>query len=289
MTIHEDPAALRHWLTLMALWRRYFSYTVEGMEQLATHECRVVVGYHGRPLAFDLFLLGAEIHRRQGYIPVALMHRKLMNAPYSRWLIDGLDWATGRGPVLEQAVAEGRHIIIAPGGELEGLRPGWVREQVRWGDHFGYLTFAIKRGLAIVPAAAAGVDSAYYGLMDSTALAARLGFDKARRAEFEARRPALARIVEQLTPLWVGLGPLGPFPASPPFPVKVHQIIGEAITPADYADIDPSDPEALATLHREVQTRVQDLLIAARRTISTERSSRFNNLRETLSPTSLTR
>lgn len=281
--LREDPLALRHWLTLMSIWRRYFSYTVEGIEQLATHECCVVVGYHGRPIAYDLFLLGTEIYARQGYIPVALMHRKLMRQPYSRWLIDGLDWATGRGPVLEQAVASGRHIIIAPGGELEGLRPGWVREQVRWGDHTGYLRFAVKRKRPIVPVAAAGVDGPYFGLVDSSALSARLGIDKHKREQLAEYAPAFARALEQVTPLWLGLGPLGPFPYSPAFPVKIHQIIGEPITPNDYADLDLRDEAAVAALHREVQARVQGLLERARAAIDHGHARRFDALRDRLS------
>ena len=44
----SSPLAMAHWLATMANWKRWFSYTFEGMHHLRTHECKFVVGYHGR-------------------------------------------------------------------------------------------------------------------------------------------------------------------------------------------------------------------------------------------------
>ncbi len=246
-----------HWLALMAAWRRWFSYSVEGLEHLRTHECKIVVGYHGRPLAWDLFLLGAEIHREQGYLPLALVHYDFMKWPYLRWLTEGLVWSTGKGPVLDDAIAKGRHVILAPGGEREGLRPGWVRYTVDW-QGLGYLKLAIARGLEVVPVAASGVDDAYFGLNDSTRTKQRLNLDKS------SRPPAAEK---SSTPLWAGLGPLGLYPWSPPFPVKVHQIVGAPVVPVfpePQRKALLGDPAALQELHGKVQARVQELLAMAR-------------------------
>lgn len=243
-----------HWLATMAAWKRWFGYTVEGLEHLRTHECKIVVGYHGRPLAWDLFLLGAEIHREQGYLPLALVHHDFMKWPYLRWLTEGLDWSTGKGPVLDDAIAKGRHVILAPGGEREGLRPGWVRYEVDWRG-LGYLKLAIRRGLEVVPVAASGVDATYYGLNDGPALTARL-----RQLRPKPR-------TDSRPPMWFGLGPLGLYPASPPFPARIHQIVGAPIIPV-YPEAEREallgDAEALAALHARVTGRVQALLDLAR-------------------------
>jgi 1-acyl-sn-glycerol-3-phosphate acyltransferase len=237
-----------HWLATMAAWKRWFGYTVEGLEHLRTHECKIVVGYHGRPLAWDLFLLGAEIHREQGYLPLALVHRDFMKWPYLRWLTEGLVWSTGQGPVLDDAIAKGRHVILAPGGEREGLRPGWVRYQVDW-QGLGYLKLAISRGLEVVPVAASGVDATYFGLNDGAQLKQRLRIEKT-----------------SATP-WFGLGPLGLYPLSPPLPARMHQIVGAPIVPV-YSEAERkallADPEALQQLHERVTARVQALLDLAR-------------------------
>lgn len=247
-TGEPSPPAMAHWLATMASWRRWFSYSVEGMQHLRTHECKFVVGYHGRPLAWDLFLLGAEIQREQGYLPLALVHRNFMDWPYLRWLTEGLVWSTGKGPILDDAIAKGRHVIFAPGGVQEGLRPGWVRYQVDW-PGLGYLRLAITRGVEVVPVAASGVDDAFFGLNDNKRAKQRL------------------RITDPDRAVWAGLGPLGLWPLSPPFPVRVHQIIGAPVVPVipkpdRKALLD--DPEALRALHEQVQASVQQLLVRAR-------------------------
>ena len=230
-------AALAYWLGLMRLWRRYFRYEVEGLEHLLGHECRLAVGYHGRPLAWDLFLLGAALYEEHRTLPLALVHRSFEQDPFLRWLTEGLGWATGHGPAMEEAVRCGRHIILAPGGEQEGLRTLQTRYRVDWGDHMGYLRFALRRGVPIVPVGAAGVDDAYHGLLPPIPVG-------------EGRQP-----------LWLGAGPLGMFPWSPPFPVHIHQLVGP---PIDTEGVDPDDPAQLRALHGRVQAAVQDLLDQAR-------------------------
>jgi 1-acyl-sn-glycerol-3-phosphate acyltransferase len=256
-------AATQTWLRTMAVWKRYFRYDVEGLEHLACHDTRLVVGYHGRPIAYDLFMLGAEVHHLMGYLPLAIVHRDFMRNVATRWLVEGLDWCTGRGPSLTQAIASGRHVILAPGGTREGLRPGWVRDSVDWGEHLGYLRLAVAAQLPIVPVAAAGVDDAYFGLFDGAAL--------------ERRWP-------RAPTLWAALGPLGLWPWSPPFPARIHQIIGAPITPADYAGLSPADHVGLARLHAEIQARVQVLLERARAHIAGERSRWVRELGEDLAP-----
>ncbi len=109
----------------------------------------------------------------------------------------------------------------------------------------GYLRFALKYRLPIVPVGAAGVDDAYIGLNDGTALAHRLGLPR-----------GLA--------VWFGLGPLGVFPFSPPFPVKMHQIIGAPIELPRGVDL--KNPQVLLPLHELVTRKVQHLLdVACRR------------------------
>ena len=188
-------------------------------------------------------MLGAEIHREQGYLPLALVHYNFMKWPYLRWLTEGLLWSTGKGPILDEAIAKGRHIILAPGGVTEGLRPGWVRYHVDW-PGYGYLRLAISRGVEIIPVAASGVDDAYFGLNDNNRVKQRLG-------------------INGNTAVWAGLGPLGPYPWSPPFPARVHQTIGAPIVPVFPVEERKrllSDAERMQELHEAVQLRVQELL-----------------------------
>jgi len=121
----------------------------------------------------------------------------------------------------------------------------------------GYLRIALKYGLPIVPMAAAGADDTYIGLNDVEAVGRRLG---------------LPRDWAWLT--WLGVGPLGLFPFSPPFPVRMHQIVGEPIALPRRGRIDMDDRDALLREHRRVVGAVQDLLDRARRRANRETPSR---------------
>jgi 1-acyl-sn-glycerol-3-phosphate acyltransferase len=130
---------------------------------------------------------------------------------------------------------------VQPGGTREGCRSSLHRYEVAWGDRTGYLRLALRYGLPVVPVAASGVDDTYLALNDGYALGKRL------------------RVPARL-PLWLGIGPLGLWPLSPPFPVKIVQHIGEPIDLAREGPVDPGDREALLALHRKVARAVQDLL-----------------------------
>ena len=90
--------------------------------------------------------------------------------------------------------------------------------------------------------ASSGSDGAYLGLNDAMALGRRLG-------------------MPSQTGFWFGFGPLGPYPFSPPFPVKMHQIVG---APISTDGVDPADEAAVAALNRRIYTTVQELQDRAR-------------------------
>jgi 1-acyl-sn-glycerol-3-phosphate acyltransferase len=112
---------------------------------------------------------------------------------------------------------------------------------VDWGDRTGYLRLALRHRLPIVPVAAAGIDDGYLGLNDGYALGRRLG-------------------VPHRIPVWLGLGPLGLWPLSPPFPVKITQLVGEPIDPHADGPLAEDDREGLLRLHRRVAGAVQALM-----------------------------
>ena len=116
--------------------------------------------------------------------------------------------------------------------------------RVNWGDRAGYIKLAIRRRLPIVPVACAGADGAYIGLWNGEKMAARFGLS-----------PKLGWAT------WGGLGLLGPYPLSPPIPVRMRQLIGE---PIDVSHVDPGDRTAIARMHDEFTRRLQALLDRAR-------------------------
>ncbi len=228
----------------LAVWRtarRYFRYEVEGIENLDTGRPGLIVGYHGRPVAYDLCILAVEMVERFGYMPHAIIHEAAKANRVLRWLSDGLGFVTGDGASLAEAVARNEHIIVLPGGTREGCRSILDRYRVEWGKRCGYLKLALSHGLQVIPVGASGVDAAYIGLND--------GYRLGKRVNMPARLP-----------MWFGLGPLGFWPLSPPFPVKIRQRIGEPIDLEEAGPIDPRDKEALLEAHGRVTAKVQELL-----------------------------
>ncbi len=229
-------AWLRGWRALAA----YHRYEVEGLERLDGGRSALIVGYHGTPLAFDQCMLTVAIHDRLGYLPHGVIHGAFDSPPLAR-IKDELGFVSGDGPALAAAVARGEHLLVQPGGTREGCQSWRRRYTLAWGRRRGYARLALRYELPVIPCAADGADGCYLSLVDGYALGKRLGVP--------ARLPA-----------FVGLGPLGLWPLSPPFPVKLRQVLGAPIPPEG----SPDDPEAVERLHRRVSGAVQGLLDALR-------------------------
>ncbi len=240
----RQPLAVQAWVRGWRTFGVAHRYTATGMEHLLSGGAKLIVGYHGRPLAWDLCILSAHLHGRLGYLPHGIVHGSFTVGPLAQLTRD-LGFVAADGPELVAAVARGEHVLVAPGGTREGCRSITERYQVDWGDRTGYLRLALRYGLPIVPVAALGVDDLYLGLNDGAAWGKRL------------------RIPARL-PLWLGVGPLGPFPFSPPFPVAIRQAIG---APLDVRALvgDDGQPDGLLRAHRAVKAAVQQQLDGLRR------------------------
>jgi 1-acyl-sn-glycerol-3-phosphate acyltransferase len=236
---------LATWLAAFRVLRAWHRYEVRGLDILLRPGAKLIVAYHGRPLALDQCMLTVSLYEQLGYLPHGIIHGYFGQNRLLRWWIDGLGFVTGDGPGIAEAVARGEHILVQPGGTREGCRSFRHRYKVDWGDRLGYLRLAIRYGLPLVPVAGDGVDDAYVGLNDGYALGRKL------------RVPAGL-------PVWLGIGATGVWPLSLPLPVKMTQLVGEPIERHLGGKIDPSDREALTALHQEVRGAVQALMDRAR-------------------------
>ncbi len=235
MPLSEDPIVCA-WLSAVDHLRSYHRYTVEGLDNLDSDSSLLVVGYHGRPVAIDMIMLGVTMYERFGKPPCPILHQGLPAV-----LRDRLGWLSGDGPGLEAAVEMGQHILTTPGGATEAARGFSSRYRVDWGSRTGYLRVALRHGLSIVPTGASGVDDLYLALGDGYALGKKLRLPRGM-------------------PLWPALGPFGMFPFSLPFPVQVRQVVGRPIDLTGLTD----DPHDLDEAHRSIMAEVQSLVDRAR-------------------------
>jgi 1-acyl-sn-glycerol-3-phosphate acyltransferase len=237
-----DDLPLRTWLAAFGALRHYHRYEIRGLHHLlAPRRAALLVAYHGKPVTYDLGMLSVTLHERLGHLPHGVVHGAVEQQRLMKWVSDGLGFVTGDGEAVGEAVRRGELIVVQPGGTREGCRSSRHRYEVDWGERTGYLRLALRHRLPIIPVAAAGVDDGYLGLNDGYAWGKRLG-------------------VPHRLPLWLGVGPLGLWPLSPPFPVKITQLIGAPIDLEDGGPIDPGDREALLRAHRRVAAAVQALL-----------------------------
>ena len=216
-------------------WGRYFRYRVEGFETLEQTETSMVVGYHGGPWAFDLWILAARMQDGLGYFPRAVWHRAWWQVPGLREAVTALGGMPGAPDeaTMDEIRARRQHLMVAPGGAPEGQRPFWERGRVDFGKRRGYLRLARRYGLPIIPVVASGVDRTFVGLTH--------GHDVA------------APFVPERFPLWLGVGIGGLWPFAIPFPVQIRQRIGDAIDIAPFGD-------DLDAAHEHVTKRMQALL-----------------------------
>jgi len=228
-------------LVTVDLWERYFRFEIEGFETLRTAEPSLIVGYHGGPWAYDLFMLAAKMHEELGYFPGAVWHPLWLQLPALRQVVNRLGGRPGlpSADEVEAMKRRGEHFVITPGGTHEGLRPFWEGRRVDFGGHRGYLRFAQASDLPVIPVVASGLDKTYLGLNHARAVSQRV-------------------FGRQGAPAWLGLGIGGLWPLAPPFPVKIRQRIGE---PIGITSLSIEDAHARVT--ERMQSMLDDLRRAA--------------------------
>jgi 1-acyl-sn-glycerol-3-phosphate acyltransferase len=233
------PYALASHATF-TLWRRYFRFETEGFDVLRDTESSLIVAYHGGPWTFDLWMLGDRMHDELGYFPRAVWHWLWWTIPGLREMVDELGGL--RGVPTPQDMAElkrrGEHLIVAPGGMREAMRPFWRNGAVDLGERRGYVRLALRHDLPIIPVVATGLDATFVGLNDGYALSRRL-FGRGD------------------LPAWLALGAGGIWPLALPFPVKIHQRIGAPIQLEPGRD---DDAAAVEAAHARVAATLQAML-----------------------------
>lgn len=231
------------WIEYWRMFQRYHRYSIEGLDKLDNSRAMLIAGYHGRPLAFDMCMFTVAYYDRFGVLPHGIVHRGLENFPPLKAFTDSLGFMTDDGPEIRAAVAAGERIVVTPGGGQEGCRSFQHRYKVAWQGRLGYVRLAAKYALPIVPVAGSGSDDTYIGLNNAEELGRRLGVP---------HRWAFA--------LWLGIGPLGFYPFSPPFPVRIHQYVGDPIDPWKGRTQPNASKATLERVHATVVAAVQKLL-----------------------------
>lgn len=237
------PLILKGYLGGIRLAAKYFRYECEGYEHILASPSSLIVGYHGRPFAWDQGMLAARMYDELGYYPRTFSSKGLLDIPVYREIADSYgaiyEWPSEQE--IERIKAAGHHLAVFPGGMREAVRPFWIRYQLDFGPRRGYLRLANHFNLPLIPVVATGVDDAYLGLNDGYAMSKRL-------------------TGTSYYSLWLGLGLVGFYPLALPFPVKIRQRIGPPIDLGSLREAAGSEEEFLELAHTHVTTTMQRML-----------------------------
>src|SRR4051812_32777997 len=225
----------------------YFRMEMEGWDRLPA-EPSLLIGVHsGGALTMDAWTVALQWHRRFGAERKlhGTAHDVLMAAP-------GLgDYFPAMGttpPPVEamQAALEARHdVILWPGGEQDAMRNWRKRDQAVLAGRKGFVRFALRQQVPIVPVATVGGHDTVFVLSEGRFLAkwTRLG---------KALRGAAMPIVSGFPfPLAVEV-----LPMHLPLPAKIRTELLEPI----HVDHDPErvdDAEYVDGIYREVEGAIQ--------------------------------
>lgn len=224
--------AIRRFFTVMGeLVGKYTRLEYEGPATLPPPPA-LLVANHGFGGLFDLnaFALAA-ISRRLGIddrTPAVILTHQMA-------------WTIGAGPLLEpagfrpagrdvaaEALAEGRYVLVMPGGDLDGAKPWSARNDVRFGGRSGFARVAMDAGVPIVPIVVVGAGESLVVLSDGQRLARLLRADKLLRTN---TFPITLSIPWGLT-----AGVTGVVVPYLPLPTKLRAAAGEPMWPADDED-----------------------------------------------------
>jgi 1-acyl-sn-glycerol-3-phosphate acyltransferase len=223
---------------LLKLLERYFSYEIQGWENIPKRGPTLLVMNHG-VLPFHAFLLARQIYTKVGRLPRTLAAEFLFQLPLIRDMIlrgGGLNASRRNAGTL---LKRGDLVTVAPGGIYEALfiHPGTKR--IPWQRRYGFVAVALKLKVPIIPSYCEGINEAY--LTSHVFLKERI------------RRLKKSRFA---WPFFFGIGLL-------PFPVKLTHWIGRPIeTKVKKGE---TFRDAVRRIHNEVLTAMKDLQEMAKR------------------------
>jgi 1-acyl-sn-glycerol-3-phosphate acyltransferase len=245
---------------LMDLW---FRMEIEGWEKLPPPPALLIGVHAGAPFVWDAWTVGFQWWRHFGdeRILHGTAHDVLLTLP-------GLgDYFRASGVIsasresVGQALAEGRDVVVWPGGEKDAMRSWRRRDEVELGGRKGFVRQAIRSGVPILPVATVGGHDTVFVLSEGKWLANAL--DKVTGLKKTLRGANLPIIAGFPFPIAIEV-----LPAHVPLPAKIRTELLDPIEVDD--DPERADDEAyVQKIYDQVAADIQAGMdrLAAKRTL----------------------
>ncbi|MGB3369820.1 MAG: lysophospholipid acyltransferase family protein [Rhodococcus sp. (in: high G+C Gram-positive bacteria)] len=162
---------------------RWFRMEIDGWENIPDPPVLVVGVHSGAPFVWDAWTVGAQWWRRFGASRTlhGTAHDALMAFPVIGKVFRSMGVLPAAPDSMSTALAEGRDVIVWPGGEVDSLRPWSDRDVATLAGRTGFVKLAIRMGVPIVPVATVGGADAMPVLVRGDTLARVLRLDRIAR------------------------------------------------------------------------------------------------------------
>jgi 1-acyl-sn-glycerol-3-phosphate acyltransferase len=206
------------------------------------------VANHGFGGVFDLnvFATGAALDQLELDRPLTILTHQLAWTLGAGRFIEALGARPASHSSGEEALDNGHHILVFPGGDLDAAKSWQDRNRIMFGGRSGFARLAIENKVPIVPIVTAGAGESLLVLSNGQRLARAARMDKLLRLK--------AAPITVSLPWGFSIGAVGILPYLP-LPTKLTTRVLLAMAPID----DETPDDYAARIHTEMQHALTDM------------------------------
>lgn len=225
----------------------YFRMEMEGFHRVPEDPALLIGVHSGGALTMDAWTLGFQWYRRfgRGRVLHPTAHDVLMAAPGLGDYFRAMGVIPPTVDAMRAAFEAGHDVVLWPGGEQDAMRSWRKRDQVVLAGRKGFVRFAIREGVPIVPVASVGGSDTVFVLSEGRFLARWSGLGPHLRG---ATLPIIAGFPFPLA--------LEILPMHLPLPAKIRTELLDPIDPGDDPELAEDDAH-VERIYREVEAALQ--------------------------------
>ena len=155
----RDSAFFRTFAVAIRSLSAYHQHRVVGLDNIPPQGPGIVVANHSLA-TYDTMLLGWQVAQAHGRELLALVDRLAVRAPITRTIFRDIA-IEGSRQSAEQALRDGKLILVMPGGMREMLRDSANKYRVDWAGRRGFVRISLNTGAPIILAACPQADDIF--------------------------------------------------------------------------------------------------------------------------------
>jgi len=230
--------------------RSYFRGEVFEFSRLPQGPALLVGNHNAGITMFEPLLLALSLYEERQELLHFLAHDAMLAMPVLGKMLRKAGVIRADHERAGEALADGRKVMVFPGGNHEAFRPFSQRHRVDFKGRKGFARLALRHKIPIVPVLCLGGHETFFVLRRGARLARWTGVKKLLRSD---SFPLFLGL-----PWGVGVGPIFHLP----LPAKTIVEVGEPISVEEYPPGSHDDEELCRKLSARVEAKVQEMMDA---------------------------